>query len=387
MEQAEALYRQVRELSPADGSAAVGLALVLNDLGRVNEGVELLGLFLVDQPTFAAGWLHLAMLIAPQGFVWEAHDAIHRALKNKPDATTLVSASMLLRSLGDAKAARAVCKKAIKVDANHGPAWIQLGQLLSEQKPAEAADAYRRALKIEPDNATARFFLAAMESEVRSSGDKPMGPSTAPREYVRGLFDGYAHRFDSSLVGSLKYRVPHLLEERFVRWLQTKQISQTRSLHMFDAGCGTGLCGMWMSRYRGHLIGVDLSRQMIQQSKERGGYDELRAGEVVAELDKHRADLDLIVAGDLLVYIGDLGPLFAAASAALKPGGVSVFSAEAGTALDYALLPTHRFAHARPYLERLADSHRFTVHSLDEDRLRREKGVDVRGYLALLEKR
>ena len=36
-------------------------------------------------------------------------------------------------------------------------------------------------------------------------------PATAPKDYVIGLYKGYADKFDSHLVGELGYRTPQLL--------------------------------------------------------------------------------------------------------------------------------------------------------------------------------
>ena len=37
-----------------------------------------------------------------------------------------------------------------------------------------------------------------------------------PREYVETLFDGYARRFDDSLVRKLEYKIPFLMKEIIV---------------------------------------------------------------------------------------------------------------------------------------------------------------------------
>ena len=60
---------------------------------------------------------------------------------------------------------------------------------------------------------------------------------------------------------------------------------------------------------------------------------------------------DLIVAADVLVYVGDLAPLFAAVETALTADGLFAFSVETYEGDGYRLEPTIRFAHS-PLLPR-----------------------------------
>jgi predicted TPR repeat methyltransferase len=112
-----------------------------------------------------------------------------------------------------------------------------------------------------------------------------------------------------------------------------------------DLGCGTGLMGPLLRPLAARLEGVDLSKLMCQKARDRGCYDEVEDGEIVAWLDGRAKQqqqqqggsssgvsgsgssgsgggggFDLLVAADVLVYIGDLGALFAAAAAASEPG-------------------------------------------------------------------
>ena len=78
--------------------------------------------------------------------------------------------------------------------------------------------------------------------------------------------------------------------------------------------------------------------------------------------------------------------MFAAVASALRDGGVFLFSVEAAADPGYLLLPTKRFAHSKEYVNRVAASNGLVVRALEEDKLRIEKGADVRGYLVLAEK-
>ena len=54
-----------------------------------------------------------------------------------------------------------------------------------------------------------------------------------------------------------------------------------------DAGCGTGLSGVLFRNMSEHLVGVDISRRMVQRAAERKIYDELSTGDMAEELTAH----------------------------------------------------------------------------------------------------
>jgi predicted TPR repeat methyltransferase len=69
----------------------------------------------------------------------------------------------------------------------------------------------RRHLEIDPSHAAARFWLAACSAGADRDAEAAAAAAGCPREMVAGLFDGYAEKFDSHLVGALQYRTPQLL--------------------------------------------------------------------------------------------------------------------------------------------------------------------------------
>src|SRR5690606_20651824 len=114
-------------------------------------------------------------------------------------------------------------------------------------------------------------------------------------------------------------------------------------------------------RFRGlarHLAGVDLSPEMLARARARGCYDELHVSDIVSAMEASPEPIDLLTAGDVFVYIGDLEPVLRAASRALRPGGLFAFSTErleATTGPGFKLLSTARYAHRPEYVRELAD--------------------------------
>jgi predicted TPR repeat methyltransferase len=157
-----------------------------------------------------------------------------------------------------------------------------------------------------------------------------------------------------------------------------------KALDAIDAGCGTGWCGPLIAPFARTLIGVDLSAGMLAQAKTKQVYDELVQAELTGFLRSRPAACDLIVSADTLVYFGDLAGVAAAARAALRPRGLFIFTLEELVTddgnLDLRLEPHGRYAHAKPYVERVLEQSGFGV-EIEHAELRMESGVPVRGLV------
>jgi len=82
------------------------------------------------------------------------------------------------------------------------------------------------------------------------------------------------------------------------------------SLDILDIGCGTGLAGAWLKDYARSLVGVDLSEQMVNVARKKMLYQELHVQPLNAFLEGCDRTFDLVVAADVLSYVGDLQSTF-----------------------------------------------------------------------------
>lgn len=248
-------------------------------------------------------------------------------------------------------------------------AWAALGERDKALKALTRAEAFGAA-----DTDDLRAALTAGED------DAP--PDAA---YVRALFDRYAERFDKELVEKLDYRGPQLVAAAAARALPGR-----RGLRVLDLGCGTGLAGETLRPLAAELHGVDLSSGMVAQARRRGVYDGLMIGGLVETLQESPTAWDLLAAADVLMYLGGLEPAFAAAAAALRPGGALVFTVEAmsddeivqaGPHAPY-LRPSRRYAHAPEYLRAALASAGLTLMFIESAVLRMDRRQPVNGWVA-----
>jgi len=250
--------------------------------------------------------------------------------------------------------------------------------------------------KLKRRTAGVKHWLAYLKGE---------SSATAPPEYVAGLFDFYAEKFDDHLVNQLEYNTPELLSAEIRRARDAFEKGSEPSFGGFkrcaDLGCGTGLMGPKLREMGVEwLEGVDLSSGMLQKAREKDrGYDRLICGDLVevfeAGQDGESPVFDLIVAADVFVYVGDLQPSLAAAVRCLaRPHGLVAFSTEApprsGSANEkeqpvaeggFRLAETGRYMHSAAYVRTTAEECGLKLWARSNVTLRKNAGKPVCGHL------
>ena len=275
------------------------------------------------------------------------------------------------QSLPDEAAIDQFADAARRLPEQAEPTWLLAEALARLGRVDQAAEAYLRVLSLDPaDPFGAELALARL--------GRGAVPDRAAAAHVSALYDQYAGSFDQDLLDNLGYRGPEAILDGI------RRAGIAGPLDILDAGCGTGLAGLAAKPLARRLDGIDLSEKMAEQARRRGVYDSVTVADLVPEMASRAASYDLVIAADVLIYLGDLDPVFAASRAALRTGGHFAFTVEQGEGEAYRLRPTGRFAHAETYLRRLAAGHGFSVTLLELTVTRREQGEPVPGLLCLL---
>ncbi len=155
----------------------------------------------------------------------------------------------------------------------------------------------------------------------------------------------------------------------------------------FDLGCGTGLLALALDGYAGTLTGIDLSPQMLARARLTGRYAALHEAEAVQFLDEQgAASADLILAADMVVYLGDLFPLMREAARVLAAGGWFAFTTQAHHGHGFHLGNDNRYAHSPEYLRTVAADAGLAVAHLANASTRQDRGIDVPGLVLVLRK-
>ena len=261
-------------------------------------------------------------------------------------------------------------------------AHLNFGYLLyecySEKSPDLAKKYAQKWLKFFPDNKIAQHLgMALINGRALQQSDA---------EFIKETFNSFAPEFETTLA-DLEYQAPALIKNALERNLKK---SIFKRYHILDLGCGTGLCGQMVKPFassRG-LIGVDLSDKMLEIAEQKGIYAQLICDDICHYMENSDYFFHIMVAADVLTYFGDLTKLFVRIWRSLTPDGLFVFtfSENETNNEDFYMMPSGRFVHAYPYIEKVLKSVGFKLISAEKNILRNEAEVPVYGYVVVARK-
>jgi len=384
------------------------MGLCYQDMGKLAEAEQAYRNVIARKPDYFHIYIQLASLLILQNKIADAEALYDKALSLNPlSHEALIMKARYQYTRNDLNDAEKLLQQAIQAAPMQFRAYYVLGEMYLAGKDYPKAMPYlRKVVELKPDFIPGQQALAVslvntgqkqealqhiekvLESDPNNGSFAHIakairGETTenAPEEYVRSLFDGYAENFEEHLTKKLAYQTPTVLAELLTTVMQQQGDGRT-DLALADLGCGTGLGAEALQAVTGYRAGVDLSGKMVDKSRAKGIYSHLDVDDVVRFLDKSDQRYDLITAVDVLVYIGNLEPLFTASVAKLNAGGYLAVSVENGDdAGPYVLRPSSRYAHAASYLESLAAAHGLNVVGKQATVLRQEQGEPMNGYI------
>lgn len=304
---------------------------------------------------------------------------IYRAaqLKDGRDEYEMLLVS-LLKEFGHLKDCETVLRRVLARDPNHKVALNTLAYILVPLgKTEEAKTLIASVLKETPDDVGLKHMRDALEGRAT---DAP------PDAYVQELFDHYADKFDAHLIGRLGYKTPEAMHALFENTANAHNLP-AKNLSLLDLGCGTGLGAEVFAGNTTYRVGVDLSQKMLDRAGAKGLYQGLHAANIVEYSAAETRQYQLVTALDVLVYIGDLAPLFSAVHHCTTQGGIFAFSVEQADHVErFELRHSGRYGHNGAYVEALASQYGFAVLAKEQSVLRKEGGKDMPGWLFILQK-
>jgi predicted TPR repeat methyltransferase len=281
-----------------------------------------------------------------------------------------------LQLKGDLVAAADLLLQATELAPGFASAWFTLGEIHERVGERDAAiSAFRKAQVADPeDRHGARLRLMRL-------GAEPL--ADMPQAYVRALFDQYAPKFESALVGDLGYRGPALLFKAVLaaRAAIRKPAFFRRAI---DLGCGTGLAAAAFASNVDHFIGIDLSPRMIEKARATSLYADLEADDLLQGLRrKPDAGAELILAADAMVYVADLAPVLAEAQRVLVAGGIFAFTTETHDGVGVILGAGLRYAHGADHVRASVEAAGLNLSQLEDRSARNEDNTPVPGLVVV----
>lgn len=252
------------------------------------------------------------------------------------------------------------------LDPEFYQAYYQWGRALIQSKQIERAkDKLAQALEIKPDYPEAKYLLATL--------DKTSTIDVIPLPLIAEYFDYQAENYNQRYLGDLKYQGHDQLFDAVIA-----STGQGARKDVLDLGCGTGLCGriFRQQRFANKLVGVDVSESMLDIARQltidgTAVYTTLVHKSVNDYLKETVEEFDVISAGLVFNYVGDLKESFESVQKVLKTGGVFAFSLEKDTAeTGFHILPNlERFVHSKAYIQELIKQQGWEEISIDEVQL------------------
>jgi predicted TPR repeat methyltransferase len=419
VEAAAEIYRRVLAAVPDHVDALHFLGVCLRLLGQADEGLRLVERAVAEAPDHVDARNSLGNIYLERGRLEEARAAYQQVVAQRPEfAAAHANLGVVFQRLEDKAGAEAAFRRALAVDPHYASALHNLGSLLwDEDKMDEALTCFREALTLMPyDGDSYRRLGATLSAMGRKEEaipvyqrwmelepDHPLAPhmlaaclgenvpTRASDSFVEYTFDSFAGSFDKVLA-RLEYRAPALVAEAVAAAVG----APAGTLDVLDVGAGTGLCGPLLRGYARRLVGIDLSKGMLDKARERDCYDALEVAELTAYLREHARSYgrgparpyDLIVSADTLCYFGDLTDALAAAAGAMQPGGRLIFTVEhltdapaAASASGFFLNPHGRYSHREEYVRDRLTAAGLTPVSFERAVLRTENKRPVDGLV------
>ena len=368
-ERAVSCFRLAINLDPANPDTFSNLGNALLDTNQMDEAQVAFQRALEIDPENVFALSNYGRLLVTEHDLEKAEACFIKARSIDPsNIEVLNSLGSVLVDTDRFQESLLIFQEALKKDPNYWRLHKNMAvAMLRLDRKSESLAHYRKVEQLHPGLEDVRHMIAAL------GGERIDRASAA---YVETLFDGFAGDFNTNLVDRLDYRLPEEVVE-----LLTKTLGQTKVAKTLDLGCGTGLLAPHIRPLTDMLVGVDLSAKMIDHARRTKLYDQLVKTDAHEFLTACDMEFDLVLALDVLIYVGDVEELFEGLTGVCLPGARVILSTETFAGEGFALQQTGRYAHADSYLAACATQYGFIVEHHQPTDIRVERGQPVAGSI------
>ncbi len=429
------LIEQLTVSSPDFAEAWHSLGVLYRSVGNVKKSILAHQKSLALTPLIAIFWNALGLSLVDDNQTSEAMDAYNKAISiNHFFYEAYFNKAVLLEKLNRQNEAEIFYRNAIRGNKNFSNAYNNLGALLYKMgRVQEALECYRQVFIINPNHMESCFNLAIALEDIeefeeaiglyfnvlahhqyqniihirltsaipklflkdkekalqyakgwlKNFPDNPLAKhifnalsgvidEETAFAYTQSYYNTFADSYNDKMK-ELNCQVPSLIQSK---------LPHSCDLDILELGCGTGSCGIFLKPLAKKLIGVDISQKMLEKARITNFYTQLKQKEILDFFDSSSDLFNLIIAADVLCYIGDLKLLFQDVFSHLKRGGIFIFTVETQTNIHhFEITPFGRYVHQKEYIEKLLTTEGLCTQSTECVFLRKEGSTNARGYL------
>jgi len=297
----------------------------------------------------------------------EAKKYLVKSLLIKKNPYTFNNLAYSYKGMGNNKEAINNLLNAIKIEKDSSKIYFNLAEMfLSIGDLNNSKKFFSKTIELDQNHEAANFKKKLLNGKF--TGEFPIN-------YLKNYFNDYAETFEKHLITNLHYSIPIV----FSNIINDKYGINYSFKKILDLGCGTGLCGNQIKNNYQSLTGIDISMEMLKKAKEKSIYSELQCCDIINFLTKTNEKYELIIAGDVLIYIGNLSELFRLCSNVMTENARFIFSIEVEKTKNYSAKLTGRYSHNYNYIKKLTQQNNLMIEFSENTKIRKEKNNWVIG--------
>ena len=322
LEEAVASFQNALAANPESAESHYNIGDVLQELDMPADATASYRAALAIDPDFTAAHLNLGNALKELGAVEDAVASYRQCLATNPEYPQAHhNLGIALDHLGKADAAIASFRAAIALEADFADAYYNLGRvLMANGETQDAIAAFETFLSLDAGVERIGAELALAHLGVMEPPDR------TPAEYLKQYYKSRANDWSKAAWDENTERYQGY--EIISRVLDLNQRGRT-DLRILDAGCGAGPLAPLLRPNARHLVGVDLSPDMVEQARTQGLYDVLVADDLDRYLATADPHFDAIVCAAVLVHFFEVDQILAKFWRVLSDNGflaLTVFS-------------------------------------------------------------